>query len=88
MRNAIDQQIIQQAKRRVGFKIHFTVFVIGIFINWIVWALTDTSYMWPIWPTIGWSIGILFHYLGVFHSDKFFSINKEAERLSEKNNYR
>ncbi|BAV05342.1 hypothetical protein FLA_1349 [Filimonas lacunae] len=33
---------------------------------WIVWYFTSRSYPWPLWSTIAWGIGVLFHYLGVF----------------------
>jgi len=35
--------------------------------------------MWPIWPTLGWSLGILFHWLGAFHIEKFFHRTKAYE---------
>jgi hypothetical protein len=83
MNTLINQQILDKAKRRVGFKIHFVIFLLLFPINWLVWYLTDTTYLWPIWPTIGWGFGVLFHWLGVYHSDKFFSVNKEYENLSK-----
>ncbi|TDB67471.1 2TM domain-containing protein [Arundinibacter roseus] len=77
----IENQIIEKAKRRVGFKIHLTVFILLFPINWIIWAFTDTSYLWPVWPALGWGVGLLFHWLGVYHTDKFFSIDREVRIL-------
>ena len=49
-----------------GFRIHLLVFILTIPVLWLVWYFTDRSYPWPIWSTLAWAIGILFHYLGVF----------------------
>lgn len=84
MKTTIELQIMEAAKRRIGFKIHFLVFFLLLPVNWIVWYLTDTSYLWPIWPTLGWSLGILFHWLGAFHAGRLFSLTKEYENLLQK----
>lgn len=49
-----------------GFRIHLLTFLIGIPAAWIVWSLTDKTYMWPLWQTAGWAVGILFHFIGVY----------------------
>jgi hypothetical protein len=49
-----------------GFRIHLIVFVLAIPAMWIVWYFTDRTYLWPLWSTAAWGIGVLFHYLGVF----------------------
>jgi len=104
MNDLIEQKIIEQAKRRVGFRIHFAVYLIVIIINWLIWAVTFPSWgitlsnydntklllikwllIWPIYPTIGWGIGIIIHYLTAFHADKLFSVDKEIERIKKSN---
>ena len=85
MNDIIEQQIVSKAKARIGFRIHFLVFAVLTPINWIIWYAIDTSYIWPIWPTLGWGLGLLLHWLGVFHLDKFFSVKKEYAKLKEKN---
>jgi energy-coupling factor transporter transmembrane protein EcfT len=77
MNSIIEFQIMEKAKRRIGFKIHFAIFVLLLPLNWPIWYFTDTIYMWPIWPTLGWGLGIFFHWLAAFHADKFFSLSKE-----------
>lgn len=51
---------------RKGFRIHLIVFLLAIPATWLVWYLTDMTYPWPLWSTLAWAIGVLFHYLGVF----------------------
>lgn len=45
-----------------GFRIHLLVFLFGIPASWIVWLFTDQTYLWPLWQTAGWTVGILVHY--------------------------
>lgn len=49
----------------LGFRIHFIVFLLTMPVVWLVWYLTNTNYPWPIWSTLTWAVGVLFHFLGV-----------------------
>jgi hypothetical protein len=82
MRQLIDEQIIFKAKKQAGFRIHFIIFLITLPCNWLIWWFTGKGYMWPIWPTLGWGVGLLFHYVGIYHSDKFFSVAKQMKKLN------
>ncbi|NMH27398.1 2TM domain-containing protein [Flavobacterium silvaticum] len=48
-----------------AFRIHLLVILLTTPFIWIIWHLTEKSYPWPIWPTLGWTLGIIFHYLGI-----------------------
>lgn len=50
--------------KKVGFGIHLMNYVFVISGLWLIWALTGMGHPWPIYPTLGWGIGILGHYLG------------------------
>ena len=64
-----------QAKR--GFRVHATVYVAVNLLLIAIWALTGPGYanhrhgsesdFWPIWPILGWGVGLGLHYLTVFH---------------------
>ncbi|MEM6262477.1 MAG: 2TM domain-containing protein [Bacteroidota bacterium] len=84
MNSIIEQQIYERARRRVAFRIHFVAFIIGTLINWVVWLVYTTPHIWPIWPMLGWSIGITSHYLGAYHPGRLFSIEKEMQRIIRK----
>jgi len=49
-----------------GFRIHLLVFLLTIPAIWLVWYVTDRTYAWPLWQTLAWATGLLFHWLGVF----------------------
>ncbi len=49
-----------------GFKIHLLVFLLTTPIIWLIWYLTDRTYIWPLWSTPAWMTGVIFHCLGVY----------------------
>ncbi|MBO9611446.1 MAG: 2TM domain-containing protein [Dyadobacter sp.] len=53
-------------KLKKGFNIHLLVFLLTVPALWLVWSLTNQTYLWPLWQTGAWVIGIVFHYMGVF----------------------
>lgn len=55
-----------QIDPKKGFRIHLLVFLLVTPIIWFIWYLIDRSYPWPLWSTVGWAIGVIFHYLGVY----------------------
>ena len=56
------------AKEKRGFYIHFIIYLlvnILLFVQW--WYITGgEGFAWPITTTIGWGIGIIAHFIGVF----------------------
>jgi len=76
-----DEEIRKKAVERVqakkGFFTHLAVYLaVNIFL-WMIWlintggALWGTGgmrswTMWPIFPTVGWGIGLIIHFLSVF----------------------
>jgi len=81
MDNLNDKELRQEAKKRIDFKHHFLIYIFFIALIWITWAISGYGYVWPIWPTIGWGLGIMFHYTAVYHPFSLFSIEKEIEKL-------
>jgi DMSO reductase anchor subunit len=66
MRNLANEQTVAPISPKKGFRIHLLVFVLTIPTCWLIWFFTDRTYLWPLWQTITWGIGLLFHYLGVY----------------------
>ncbi|MGE5108991.1 MAG: 2TM domain-containing protein [Sphingobacteriales bacterium] len=76
-----DQKLWNIAKARAGFKTHFTVYIVVMALLWLIWILSGgvNIHPWPIYPTIGWGIGVLFNYLAVYKFDN--AAEKEYERM-------
>ena len=45
-----------QAKR--GFWVHFAVYLAVNALLVLIWAMTSAAYFWPVWPILGWGIGV------------------------------
>ncbi len=67
MKEEKDAELWQQAKARAEFKTHFTTYITVNTMLWLIWLFTGGmhTYPWPIWPTTGWGIGLIFNYLSV-----------------------
>ena len=54
-----------------------------------IWFFTGAGYPWFVWPIIGWGIGLVFHFLGVFILNQGTmyerQVEKEMETLRRKN---
>jgi class 3 adenylate cyclase len=46
---------------RQGFRIHLTVYVLVNLLLIGIWAASGGGYFWPIWPILGWGMGIAAH---------------------------
>jgi hypothetical protein len=87
-----DPKLWEIARKRASFKSNLITYCIVNAFLWILWFLTsnDKSYSggwnfpWPIWPTLGWGIGILFHYFDAYVYPKANSAEKEYEKLKQK----
>lgn len=66
MKQSFNHYATSQQNIKRGFRIHLLVFALAIPATWIIWLLSDNVYPWPIWSTLSWTVGIVFHYLGVF----------------------
>jgi hypothetical protein len=84
MEPSVDNQAYEEARKRVGFKTHLLVYCVVIGALWLIWAVTWRAFIWPIWPTIGWGIGLTFHYLFVYNSSKFLSVDEEYKKIKKR----
>lgn len=46
---------------RGGFRDHLRVYLMVMALLVAIWALTGMGYFWPVWPALGWGIGIACH---------------------------
>lgn len=82
-----DEVLWQIAKERVGFKwsllsyVFVNLFLIGI---WYFQSKNEDRFFWPIWPILGWGLGLVFQYLKAYHGNKSNTVEKEYEKLKNK----
>lgn len=80
------------AKARVGFRIHAMIYVLVNLFLAAVWYVTNPAhpwpptlqggeaYYWPIWPLLGWGLGLLIHGFVTYGGGKDWE-RREAEKL-------
>ena len=73
---------VERVKARRDFKTHVAVYVIVNLFLVGIWALSGQGYFWPIWPILGWGIGLLFHAWDVYFKRPITEdeIQREMER--------
>jgi hypothetical protein len=89
-----DPELWRLAQKRAAFKYHVLIYFIMNLFFWTLWYISlrtnstppserDTI-PWPVWPMLGWGIGVLFNYVGVYRSRNSLA-EKEYEKLKNRN---
>jgi adenylate cyclase len=60
------QEAIERIRAKRAFGRHATVYVAVNLLLIAVWAITSRGYFWPIWPILGWGVGLGVNYWTVF----------------------
>ncbi|MFM6924713.1 MAG: 2TM domain-containing protein [Ferruginibacter sp.] len=93
-----DPVLWEIAQKRASFKKHLTSYVIVNGFLWALWFFTSSHYEsfrindintwehfpWPIWPALGWGIGLAFHYSDAYLFPKANSVEREYDKLKNK----
>ncbi|MCW3089091.1 MAG: hypothetical protein JWP81_160 [Ferruginibacter sp.] len=87
------------AKRRASFKNHAVTYVIVNLFLWAIWYFTSSQWIsinhfndnihgmmipWPIWTTLGWGVGLAFHFAGAYIFPTSNSAEMEYRKLTNK----
>lgn len=62
-----ESEAFRHVRKLRGFYIHLLQYVLVIPVLWGINLYTNTHYLWAIWPTLGWGLGILMHALRTFN---------------------
>jgi hypothetical protein len=78
----------QQAKKRVDFRRHLATYIIVNGFLWALWFFTGRkhaggNFPWPIWPTLGWGIGLAFNFYSAYFNN-ISAVEREYEKLKNK----
>jgi hypothetical protein len=84
-----DPHLWEIAQRRASFKKHLATYIVMNLFFWAVWYFNSNDdhgrdYPWPIWPMLGWGIGLAFHYVAAYVSHKENDVEAEYKKLIEK----
>jgi hypothetical protein len=81
---ALRDRAVRRLKKRRDFFAHLLVyFLVNSFIV-VIWAMTSNGFFWPIFPMVGWGIGLAMNAWDVWHGDEFSEeeIAREIQRMS------
>ena len=69
-----------EAKR--DFRNHVAVYVVVNTMLVVIWALSGQGYFWPVWPILGWGVGLVLHGWKVFYEKPISEdeIRREMDR--------
>lgn len=89
-----DEYLWRQVKARVGFRMHLRSYLIVNTGLWLIWAFSSFAvnsfdpdhirwiFPWPIFPMLGWGIGLASHYVHVYRGGSERSmIEEEYQKL-------
>lgn len=94
-----DPELWRIAQKRAKFKSHLLSYIIVNGFLWAIWFFTQGrhqwmntgellrhSFPWPIWPMLGWGIGLAFHYAEAYLSLGSNAVETEYEKLKKQKN--
>lgn len=77
------QEAIERLKKRSEFWTHMTAYALVNAVIITVWFIVGGGFFWPIFPLLGWGIGLFFHAMDVFRRPySEAKIRREMDRLS------
>ena len=80
---AMRDRAVKRLKKRRDFAGHLLIYTMVNTFVVIIWAVTSNGFFWPIFPIVGWGIGVVMNAWDVWHGDEFSDeeIAREIERL-------
>jgi hypothetical protein len=81
-----DERLWKIAKSRAAFRNSLLIYLIMNAFFWAIWFATGRPHHgtpWPIWPGLGWGLGLAFQYFNAWHRDPFGDTVREYEKLQQ-----
>jgi hypothetical protein len=82
--DVLRERAIKRLKKRRDFYGHLLVYVLVNAFFVVIWAMTNPDgFFWPVFPIVGWGIGVVLNAWDVYRNDEFDEeqIRREIERL-------
>jgi hypothetical protein len=77
------EQAVQSLKKKRDFRTHVFIYVAVNAMLVVIWAVTGAGFFWPVFPILGWGIGVAANAWDVYARGPLTEdeIRREAERL-------
>jgi hypothetical protein len=81
-----DPQLWRLAGARASFRTHLSTYLVLSLFFWVLWSLTgghnyNGGVPWPVYPMLGWGIGLFFHYTAAYVRPQSNRTEQEYEKL-------
>ena len=81
--DVLRERAVKRLKKRRDFYTHLLVYLLvnGFIVG--IWAVTGSGFFWPIFPMVGWGIGLVMNGWDVFRDEEFREeqIQQEIARM-------
>jgi hypothetical protein len=83
--DTIRVRAIQRLKKKRELQAHLLAYMtINAFII-AIWAATGQGFFWPVFPLLGWGIGVIFHIWDVYRGEPTEDeISREMARMTQR----
>jgi hypothetical protein len=81
------ERAIKRLKKRRDFAGHLLVYILVNSFLVLIWAMTDSDgFFWPVFPMVGWGIGVVMNAWDVYRNHEFdeTQIRREIARLQNR----
>jgi hypothetical protein len=81
--DGLRDEAIERLKKKHDFYPHVIAYVLVNLFLVGIWAVTGAGFFWPVFPILGWGIGIAFHTWDTFSRQRITEqkIQQEMQRL-------
>jgi hypothetical protein len=82
----VRERAIKRLEKQRGFKGHVLVYVLVNTFLVVIWSVTGAGFFWPIFPIVGWGIGVVMNAWDVYWSEEFGEerIQREIDRIKRR----
>lgn len=80
------ERAVKRLKKRRDFYTHLLVYTLVNGFIVAIWAVTGHGFFWPIFPMVGWGIGLVMNGWDAFRDEEFDEeqIQREIERIQHR----
>ncbi|OFW79119.1 MAG: hypothetical protein A2Z48_09305 [Actinobacteria bacterium RBG_19FT_COMBO_70_19] len=73
---------MRRLKAKGEFKVHLLAYVLVNAFLVVIWAVSGANFFWPVFPILGWGIGLVFHAWDVYGNEPSEEkIRREMDKL-------
>jgi|SRR5690242_4287944 2TM domain-containing protein len=83
--DVLRERAVKRLKKRRDFYTHLLVFTLVNAFIVAIWAVTGSGFFWPIFPIVGWGIGLVMNAWDTFRDEDFDEeqIQREIRRIED-----